>query len=411
MKVGIYIDYSNMKAGGIFTYSIGILKLLLSIDSIEKIILIYPHDQEEGIRQYLNSPKITMIPINRKLFWIKYRSIIAFYFHTTFYVYQTYFKKYFPAFGKVNLIRKLAIYLNPYRRIIDDLKLDVLHVPFKISPVYAIKTPVIVTMHDIQELHFPEFFSSQERIDRAITYKMAVDESNHIVVSFDHIKRDLIKYFHISETKVSVCRLPLASSWFVNNSFTPKQELLTKYKIKEHFILYPAATWQHKNHLALIKAISILKKRGLETFLICTGNKNEHFKVIEKEIDNLELRNNVKFLGVVPEEDLIGLYKSTDLVVIPTLYEAGSGPLFESMRYGAPVISSNVTSLPETIDNDHYTFDPENPIEIADLIEKGLKDKAWKKKNIENSKKRMDYYQNLDVSEDFLNVYRSLISI
>ncbi|MFH2030653.1 MAG: glycosyltransferase family 1 protein [Bacteroidota bacterium] len=366
-------------------------------------------DQEEGLRQFLTDPKVISVPVNRRRIDFKYRAILSFFFHTCYYVYLTYFKKYFPNSNKLNSIRKLGIFMNPYRKIIDALNIDVLHVPFKIAPVYGIKTPVIVTMHDIQEMYFPQFFTSQERIDRAIIYKMAVDESDHIIVSFDHIKQDIVQYFEVPEDKISVCGLPLANSWFVNNSCTTKPELIKKYSIKEQFILYPAATWQHKNHLILIKAISILKERGVETYLVCTGDKNKHFEVIEKEIEKLGLQNSAKFLGVVPEEDLMGLYQSTELTVIPTLYEAGSGPLFESMRYGAPVICSNVTSLPETIGNSQYIFDPQNPIEIADLIERGLSDKEWKKGNIENSIKRMGYYQSLNISSDYFNVYKSLI--
>jgi len=406
MKIGLFIDYSNMKAGGIFTYSIGILKLIIATDSVEKIYLIYPRDQEEGLRQFISEPKITPVPINRQQIGFKYRAILAFFFYTSYYVYRTYFKKYFPNSNKLNLVRKLAIFLNPYRRIVDALKLDVLHVPFKISPVYGTKTPVIVTTHDIQEMYFPQFFTSQERIDRAILYKMAVDESDHIIVSFDHIKKDIVQYFKVPEEKISVCGLPLAQSWFSQNIYTSRRELIQKYNINEHFILYPAATWPHKNHLTLLKSIALLKERKLEAYLVCTGNKTDYFSVIDQEIQNLGLQNNVSFLGIVPEKDLIGLYKSTELTVIPTLYEAGSGPLFESIWYGAAAICSNVTSLPEAIDNIQYLFDPKNPNEIADLIEKGLSDKKWKKENIENSIKRMDYYKKLTVDQDYLNVYQ-----
>ena len=79
--------------------------------------------------------------------------------------------------------------------------------------------------------------------------------------------------------------------------------------------------------------------------------------MIEK-ISELNLSEAVHFLGIVPEEDLISLYKNSSLVVIPTLYEAGSGPLYEAMRYQVPVICSNVTSLPDTVSNDEFLFDP-----------------------------------------------------
>ena len=411
MKIGLYVDYSNMKAGGIFTYSVGVLKLLISMNEVEEIYLIYPRDQEEGLKPFLSESKINPVAVDRKRFSFKYLSILSFFFHTTFYVYQTYFQKYFPNFKRLHLLRNFAVRLNPYRRVIDSLKIDLLHVPFKVSPVYGISTPVITTMHDVQEMHFPEFFTSQERIDRSITYKIAADESDHIVVSFDHVKNDIVKYFHVPPEKVSVCRLPLSDSWFVNDKFTPIEELIKKYGIEKDFILYPAATWQHKNHMTLLKAAALLKKQNTHIFLVCTGNKNEFYKKIEEEIENLDLSNSVKFLGVVPEEDLIGLYKSTLLTVIPTLYEAGSGPLFEAMRYGSPVICSNVTSLPETIGNDNYVFNPLNPQEMSRLIYSGLTDDSWRSSNSLQLSDRLHYFVNRDVSSDFIDVYKRLIEI
>ncbi len=104
----------------------------------------------------------------------------------------------------------------------------------------------------------------------------------------------------------------------------------------------------------------------MEIDLVCTGNKTEYFKTIQSVIDELDLSKAVHFLGIVSEEDLIGLYKNARLVVIPTLYEAGSGPLYEAMRYGIPVVCSNVTSLPETVGNSEFVFNPNNLEEMTD---------------------------------------------
>ena len=95
------------------------------------------------------------------------------------------------------------------------------------------------------------------------------------------------------------------------------------------------------------------------------------------------------------------------LVVIPTLYEAGSGPLIESMRYRVPVICSNVTSLPDTINNDAFTFAPLNIDEIAALIMKGIKDEDFRKRNLENSERRMQYFESKDYYKGFDDMYKS----
>ena len=143
-------------------------------------------------------------------------------------------------------------------------------------------------------------------------------------------------------------------------------KLSAKFGLEKKYVLYPAATWKHKNHISLIKSLRKLRDEGIEIDLVSTGNRTEYFKTIQSVIDELDLSEVVHFLGIVSEEELIGLYKNARLVVIPTLYEAGSGPLYESMRYGIPVVCSNVTSLPETVGKNEFVFNPNNLEEMTD---------------------------------------------
>ena len=143
---------------------------------------------------------------------------------------------------------------------------------------------------------------------------------------------------------------------------------------------------------------------------MCTGNKTEYITILKKML-KLGLKNSVKFLGIVPEEDLIGLYKNSELVVIPTLYEAGSGPLYEAMRYNVPVICANTTSLPDTINNPKYVFNPNDVNNLSVLIIKMLTDDNEMRDNITNSKKRMKELGQKNYFKSFKDVYFFLINI
>jgi len=208
--------------------------------------------------------------------------------------------------------------------------------------------------------------------------------------------------------KVSVCSPPFTDDWFVSDQFTSTKELKDKFKLEDRFLLYPAATWEHKNHLNLIRALAVLKEERMVIQLLCAGNKTEFHSTIDREIKNIGLDSQINFLGIIPEEDLIGLYKSSSLVVIPTKYEAGSGPLYEAMRYSVPVICSNVTSLPDTIANQEFIFDPENITEIAAKIKKMLTNEDFRDKNVENSAQRLKELDKKNYIDNFINVYNSL---
>lgn len=399
MKIGYYISNLSAQSGGVFAYSIGVLKLLLKSKEISKIFLFYSISQQQYLNNFITNKKIVPILIrNPNIVWKVFAKIS-----------NVFFKLYFIRVHKYQLLKRMSIFFNPFRKILHKYDFDVFHVPIQVSPVYGIKIPIIITMHDMQELHFPEYFTSQDRMLRTIEYKKAIDESDHIIVSFSHVKQDILKYFEINNDKISVCSLPLADDWFNAKKVSLKNELKDKYNINSDFILYPAATWQHKNHINLFNALKILKDHNNKVNLVCTGLQTNYFTKIENEITALGIQDNVKLLGIVPEKDLIRLYYSTKLVVIPTLYEAGSGPLFEAMRYNIPVICSNVTSLPESISDNEFVFDPNSPKEMANLIYKGCFDKNFIKRNIENSKRRIEYYKHQNTITPFIKAYKKAV--
>lgn len=405
MKIAFYIHHTTIKAGGIFTYSIGVLNLLLSSDEIEKIFLIVSEKTKEKITSLLKNHKITLVVVNRSNFFVKLKLSFSYLAYDIFLLQQNYSR----GNTRFLFLKKFSAWINPYRSIIKKLDADVLHIPIQYSPIYGIDIPLITTMHDVQELIMPENFSASDRLHRALNSKKAVDESDQIIVSFKHVKEDVIKYFGLNDGQISVCPPPFHEEWFVNKNATLTNELISKYNLQERFILYPAATWKHKNHVALFRALALLKEKNFLIQLICTGNQTNYSSDLIIEAENIGIENQVKFLGIVSEEDLVGLYKMTSLVVIPTTYEAGSGPLYEAMRYGAPVICSNVTSLPDAIGNNDFTFDPNDYQRIANLIINVMTDEEFRKRNIDNSKLRIEHFQKQDYVSNFVGAYKKAI--
>lgn len=390
-----------LKAGGIFTYSIGILRLLLKAKEIDKIVIITTPEVKNALLEIIDNKKIEFSLLDRENSFNKIKLFLSFFLYDTSIIYQ----HYFPKSKLLTKLRSISNFINPYQKIVKRSKIKLLHVPIQYSPIYKTSVPVITTMHDVQEFHFPEFFTASERLHRAINSFKSVSESDHIIVSFDHIKSDLMKYYSIPENKVSVCPPPFADDWFATKKETDWQTLEKKYSLTKKYLLYPAATWPHKNHIRLLEALKEVQKRTPDLNLICTGNKTDYYDIIHKKILEFGLENSVKFLGIVPEEDLIGLYKRSELVVIPTLYEAGSGPLYEAMKYKVPVICANTTSLPETVSNAKYIFNPTDVNELSELIIKMINDENEKRENVSNSEKRMKELGGRNYLESFGKVY------
>ena len=304
--------------------------------------------------------------------------------------------------------------LNPLDHLARRLRLDVMHCPTQSFPFRLWRTPTIITMHDVQELHFPEFFSPRERLGRARGYWFALKSAAAVIVSYEHVKLDIIKYFRIPAEKVYVCSLPFSNDWLADADAELIAGIRAKYELPEQFLLYPAQTWPHKNHAGLLQALAhIREESGEKLALVCTGALNAHTDEVKALARRLELSDSVRFLGVIPRKDLSALYQVTQLVVIPTLYEAGSFPLLEAMMSGTPVVCARTTSLPETIGDERFTFDPRDPTDMAATILKVMRDPKLRAENVENSARRIHEVAAASATsaKQFLEVYQHAAAV
>ena len=156
------------------------------------------------------------------------------------------------------------------------------------------------------------------------------------------------------------------------------ETLKLKYDLKQPFALYPAMTWPHKNHLGLLEALALLRDRDqLRVRLVCTGTIFEPFRPqIERRLDRLNLRSQVSFLGFVPEEDLRAVYRLCQFMVMPTLFESDSFPIYEAWSEGVPVTCSDVTSLPDQVRDAALLFDPHQVASISNAVRAMTGDEA-----------------------------------
>ena len=278
--------------------------------------------------------------------------------------------------------------------------------PHLVPPV-----PYLITMHDVQELHFPENFTPAQRAIRAVQYWKALEKAGVVIVSFDHVKHDMIKYFGLPEDKVRVCPIPFRAISLQESTVAAAQSYDSKYDTWRPFLLYPSHTWRHKNHLRLFQALREVRRRHRQNLkLICTGGIEHHYHAeVVAQVDEMGLSESVLFGGIVPEDELRWLYEQAALITIPTKYEAGSFPLFEAMMLGSPVICSNVTSLPETIGDRRFVFDVDNVEALANLILQMLTDTVFRQENIANSAAQADRLRRVNAAAYFYDAYRKLL--
>lgn len=253
------------------------------------------------------------------------------------------------------------------RSFFQSLGCDVIHFPFQAFEVTC--TPSIYNPHDLQHLHLSQFFNPAEIARRENLYPVACRSAHTVVVATDSVKRDLVHHYRVKPDKIQV--IPWAPP---NLGAVPKKNsenqivhLNSKYQLNgAPFILYPAMTWEHKNHVRLLEAVAYLRDRcALNLRVICTGFKTEFWPSIESKLNELSLNDVVKFPGLISADELGLLYRSSQFVFVPSLFEAASAPIFESWQRGTPVACSNIPAMLEQVADAALMFDPYSVESIA----------------------------------------------
>ncbi len=251
---------------------------------------------------------------------------------------------------------------------LESLGCAAVHLPYQCYTVSSL--PTVYNPHDLQHVHLPQFFDPAAVELRERVYRAACRHAHTVAVGSNWVKEDVRSHYGLPASKVQV--IPWAPPTQVFDPPTPDllAALRDRYGLPAEFAYYPAMIWEHKNHLRLFEALALLRDRdGLRVELVCTGTPYAPFwpRVTER-LQALGLESQVRFLGMVPAAELRGLYRSARFVVVPTLFEAASGPVFEAWQEGVPVACSAVTSLPEQAGPAALLFDPLSVEAIAEAV-------------------------------------------
>lgn len=380
MNILYYIPSLSRTQGGIYQYSIRVLEALRK--SEHHFVVLNNSEFDLLTERFADSDNITVV-----------KQKLSFPFRIS--------NKFRQLSGALH--ETISFFPKKYEQTIPDSflrkhQIDLIHSPNQAFTTN--KTPFIFTLHDVQELHMPGNFSPLERELRARNNRIGCELAERIVVSYNHVKNDLVRFFNFPSDRIDVVFIGTS-----DNGLTVRDNSVDDF---DKFILYPAATWPHKNHRNLIRAFEKAKAEQnefKEFRLVCTGHKTDHMEQIEQQLQQSGVSGDIEFKGVVSDGELKNLYARAAGVVIPTKYEAGSFPLIEALVQKIPVICSNVTSLPETINDPAFVFDPENVEEMAEKIFKITCDREFRERNVRNAGRLRAGLVDVDLVNKFDSIY------
>lgn len=290
-----------------------------------------------------------------------------------------------------------------FYKFLKDLSPDLVHFCMPQQPLlYRGKT--VTTFHDLSLLRVYNsdknwlIYHIKQLIGKFV-FRSVAQRSDHIIVPTDFVKEDLVKTFGISEEKIT--RTYEAADVFVDK-VEPYEHPFSR------FVLYVGQQSDYKNIRRLGNAHQQLLEKHPDLGLILVGKLNKSALANKKYFEDLGYKN-ILFTDFIPNSQRDWLYQQSSTYVFPSLMEGFGLPALEAMGYGAPVVSSNATCLPEVYGDAALYF---NPLDIDDMVNKIdilLMDESLRKELIEKGKKKVATYSWRRMAEQTLAVYEKTL--
>lgn len=289
-------------------------------------------------------------------------------------------------------------------------KYDLLFVPKETLP--PIKRPkTVVTCFDLMGLMFANRIAMDGKIHFWFAVNYALKRADRILAISESTKQDILDACKISPDKVIVTPLGYDSHLYKPDSDEEAQFVLKKkYGIKERYIINTSSLlWYRKNLTTLIKAFHLsLSKSSVNYQLVITGKRGESYDEITALIDSLGLAKKVILTSYIPASDMPVLLNGAEALVFPSLHEGFGLPIVEAMACGCPVITSNVSSMPEVLGDAGILVDPHSVDEISNAITKVFFDPSLRERMSIKGLERAKMFSWERTARETLKVFESL---
>jgi glycosyltransferase involved in cell wall biosynthesis len=275
-----------------------------------------------------------------------------------------------------------------FRTAVKGLGCDLVHIPNLFSIPRALPCPYVMTVHDMLE-HMARA-REQTGFWRSLHFQLTrtvLAGAARIFAVSNFTKTEIEKLFEIPSDRIEVIYNAIDERFLHGHASTADRELIAqRYQVTYPFLLYAGRISPHKNVVRMIEAFSALKtelerSQALPDLkLIIIGDDLSGNPDLRRTVVRSGVQNDVRFLGFVPIDVLRIFYDEAKVFVFPSLYEGFGLPPLEAMAHGTPVVTSNVSSLPEVVGRAAVLVNPENVFEIMRALHRVLTDAALRER-------------------------------
>jgi glycosyltransferase involved in cell wall biosynthesis len=286
-------------------------------------------------------------------------------------------------------------------------KVQVVHGMGYVAPYVRVCSQV-TTVHDLTVFLVPETYTFLKRHYFKRLIPLSVRRSDAIITDSESARNDLVSLLGVAPEKVRAIHLGKDECFKPMAEDEAMHKIRQKYNLTRRIILFTGMIEPRKNLARLIQAFAQLRAFHEEYCLVLVGDFGWHYDGVLRSVTRLGLQESVIFVGFVPGEELPLFYNLADVFVYPSLYEGFGLPVLEAMACGVPVITSNVSAMPEVAGEAALLVDPRSPKELATAMERVLTDRDLRSRLRRLGLERSQHFSWEKTARETLRVYETV---
>lgn len=284
--------------------------------------------------------------------------------------------------------------------------------------IQGTKTKSIVTIHDLIHERNPKQYQAIDVKIYSKKFRYACQYADKVIAISEQTKKDIIEFYKTPEEKIIVCYQSCNPDFGEIQNEAQKKMVQLKYGLPAKFFLYVGSIIERKNLLSLCKAIFILRSE-IEIPLVVIGDGGKYKQQVKDFVKQNKLEKKIIFLSELDAaknsktfqnaKDFPAIYQSATAMIYPSFFEGFGIPVLESLWSRLPVITSNVSSLPEVGGDAVYYVDPQRAEEIAEGMKKIASDASFAESLKEKGWHQAQKFTLQKCAESVMNVYKNFI--
>ena len=298
--------------------------------------------------------------------------------------------------------------LNKFEKSLIDKDIDLVYF---LSPSswsnYLEKLNYIITVWDLCHRDMPEFpevYENRVFERREVGFNRSLTRAIAVIVDSKLGKDNIIRRYMVDESRIHI--LPFSPALSIQNVKQKSSvSIKDKFKILGDYIFYPAQFWAHKNHAYILQGLTALKDEyNIKISAVFSGGDAGNLSYIKSLVDELDLTDQVHFLGFVDNADIVTLYENSIALVMPTYFGPTNIPPLEAFTLGTPVLYSDLPGLREQVGNSALLLNLKDPSSMSKNIYKLINDLELRDKLIILGKKRIKEIDNQNAHNEIIEL-------